>query len=73
MSEEVLEKPDLSKAGAKIGEDLVQRVIKELVVPYAEYYIKKSDNKIDDVLLPFMGQLEAALLEQADKIDGEED
>jgi hypothetical protein len=62
---------DLKKAGLNIGEDVVKAVISKIVKPYAEYYIMKSENKIDDVLLPFLGSLEGALLEQADKIDGE--
>lgn len=62
---------DLKKAGLNIGEDVVKAVISKVVKPYAEQYIVASPNKIDDVLLPFLGSLEAALLEQADKIDGE--
>lgn len=65
-------KPDIKKIGLNLGEDVVKTVIKEVVRPYAEHYIKESDNKIDDIVLPFLDQLEAALLEMADKIDGEE-
>lgn len=62
---------DLKKAGLNIAEDLVKNVVKDIVRPYAEKYIADSSNKIDDILLPFLDQLEAALLAAADKIDGE--
>lgn len=62
---------DLKKAGLNIAEDLVKNVVKDIVRPYAEKYISDSPNKIDDILLPFLDQLEAALLAAADKIDGE--
>lgn len=62
---------DIKKAGLSIAEDTVKAVIKDIVRPYAEEYIAKSENKIDDILLPFLGQLESALVEIADKIDGE--
>lgn len=67
-----MEKPDLKKAGMSIAEDAVKAAVKDIVRPYAEYYIAQSENKIDDVLLPFMDQLEAAILDVADEIDGEE-
>lgn len=67
-----MEKPDLKVLGLGMAEELVEGVIKKIVKPYAAYYIQESENKIDDILLPFLDQLEAALLEFADKIDGEE-
>lgn len=63
---------DLKKAGLSIGEDVAKAVIKDIVRPFAAEYIAKSENKIDDLLLPFLDQLETALLNMADKIDGEE-
>lgn len=65
------DKPDVKKIGLNLGEDVVKTVISQVVRPYAEYYIEQSPNKIDDIILPFMEQLEKALLEIADKIDGE--
>lgn len=62
---------DLKKAGLNIGEDLIKAVVKDVVRPFAEQKIQESENKIDDILLPFLDQLEAALLAAADKIDGE--
>lgn len=62
---------DLKKAGLNIGEDLIKAVVKDIVRPFAEQKIQESENKIDDILLPFLDQLEAALLAAADKIDGE--
>lgn len=67
-----MEKPDLKKAGLNIAEDAVKAAVKSVVRPYAEYYIAQSENKIDDILLPFLDQLEAAIIEVADEIDGEE-
>jgi regulator of PEP synthase PpsR (kinase-PPPase family) len=65
------EKPDIKKIGLNLSEDVVKVVIKQIVRPYAEYYIEQSPNKIDDIILPFLDQIEKALLEVADKIDGE--
>lgn len=61
----------MKKAGLNIGEDLIKAVVKDIVRPFAEQKILESENKIDDILLPFLDQLEAALLAAADKIDGE--
>ena len=62
---------DIKKAGLNIAEDTVKAVIKNIVRPYAEDYVLKSENKIDDILLPFLDQLEKALVDLTDKIDGE--
>jgi hypothetical protein len=67
-----VEKPDIKKLGLDLAEQITASVIKQVVRPYAEYYIYKSENKIDDVLVPFLDQLEGAILEVVDKIDGEE-
>ena len=68
-----MEKPDVKQIGLGIAEETVAMVVKRVVRPYAEYFITKSENKIDDVILPFMDQLEAAILDVVDKIDGEDD
>lgn len=62
---------DYKQVALNLGEDVVKRVIKDVVRPFAEAYVLSSPNKLDDILFPFMGQLEAALLDIADKIDGE--
>lgn len=62
---------DVKKASLGIAEDVLKMVIKDVVRPYAEAYVKKSENKIDDVILPFIDEIEKALLDIADKIDGE--
>jgi hypothetical protein len=62
---------DIKKAGLNIAEDTVKNVITNIVKPYAAYYAAKSENKIDDILIGFLDQLEGALLSVADKIDGE--
>lgn len=66
-----MEKPDIKKVGLNLAEDTVKSVVKSIVRPYAEYYIVNSENKIDDILLPFLDKLEAELVGFADKIDGE--
>lgn len=62
---------DLKKAGLSIAEDTVKAVLKDIVRPFAAEYIAASGNKIDDLILPFLDQLELALLDLADKMDGE--
>lgn len=66
-------KLDIKEIGLDLAEDVLKMAIKRVVRPYAEQYIQESENKIDDIILPFVGQLEAALLEMVDKIDGEKD
>lgn len=63
---------DLKKAALNVGEDSVKQVVSKILMPFAQDYIANSPNKIDDILLPFLGDLEKKLLEFADKIDGEE-
>lgn len=65
------EKPDIKKIGLNLGEEVAKAVIKDIVRPYAAYYIEQSSNKIDDIILPFLDQIEKALLEVVDKVDGE--
>lgn len=67
-----MEEFDIKKAGLGIAEDAVKSVISQIVRPYAELYIMKSETKVDDILLPFLADLEKALLHLADKIDSEE-
>lgn len=62
---------DVKKASLNVGEDMVKMVIKNIIRPYAEVYVKNSENKLDDMILPFLDQLEKGLIELADKIDGE--
>lgn len=63
---------DLKKAGLSIAEDTIKAVLKDVVRPFAEEYILKSETKLDDAILPFLDELEAALLQLADKLDGEQ-
>lgn len=62
---------DIKKVLLNLGEENAKVLIKDVIRPMAEEYILKSENKIDDIILPFLGQIEAALLGLADKIDGE--
>jgi hypothetical protein len=56
-----------------IGEDSAMRLVKEVIRPMAEQYIRDSENEIDDIILPFLGMIEAQLLSLIDRIDGEVD
>lgn len=62
---------DAKKVALNIGEEAARQVVKELVMPLVEDLIVKSENKYDDLLLPFKAQIEALALGLIDKIDGE--
>jgi hypothetical protein len=62
---------DIKKVALKLAEHNAEVLIKEVIRPFAEEYIKKSENKVDDIILPFMDQLEKAMLDLAEKIDDE--
>ena len=64
-----MEKPDLKVLGLGIGEDVAVAVLDKIVRPYVKYLIAQSDNKFDDMLLPFIDQLVDAVKEQAENID----
>ena len=63
---------NIKQIGLDIAEDTVKVVIKRVIIPFAKEYIKKSPNKIDDIILPFLDDLEKVTLKFVDKIDGEE-
>lgn len=63
---------ETKKVLLNLGEENVKVVIRQILMPKAEEFIKLSDNKWDDTVLPFLPQLEEFLLKAADKIDGEE-
>lgn len=54
-----------------LAEENTKVIWKQIIRPLAEEKIKASENKLDDILLPFMDQLEMAVFEFVDKIDGE--
>lgn len=62
---------DAKKIALNIGEEAAKQVIKELVLPLLEEKILESENKYDDLLLPFKAQLESLALSAIDRIDGE--
>jgi len=64
-----MEKPNLKAIMLEMGEENAKVMIKSVFRPYAEWYIQNSPNKIDDIILPFMQQLEDALLGLAEKIN----
>lgn len=57
----------LKSAGEKIALIALQDVLK----PLAKDLILESDNKWDDMILPFLDDIEAKLVAEIDKIDGE--
>jgi 2-C-methyl-D-erythritol 4-phosphate cytidylyltransferase len=61
---------DVKKALLKLAEQDAKVLVHEVLRPLAEDYIKASPNKVDDIILPFLGQVEDALLKAVDKIDG---
>ena len=64
-----MEKPDLKSIMLEMGEENAKVLIKSVIRPYAEWYILNSENKIDDIILPFMQKLEDALLGLAEQIN----
>lgn len=50
----------------------MKAVVSKLVIPYVKHLAEKSENKIDDLAIAFLPQLEKALLELADKISKED-
>jgi len=63
---------DAKAAAMEVMEDTAKSLISKVIRPFAESYIQNSENKIDDIILPFMAELEKHLLVAADKIDGKE-
>jgi TRAP-type C4-dicarboxylate transport system substrate-binding protein len=61
----------LKDKGMDIAEDAAKDVI-EAVFETAEEVVKETENKYDDLLMAAFPAAKAALLELADKIDGEE-
>lgn len=61
---------DVKSVLLKMAEGNTKVMIHEVLRPFAAEYIAKSANKVDDILLPFLDELEAGLLKLADKIDG---
>jgi len=64
-----MEKPDVKAIALGMGEDLVISVLEKIVKPLAKYEIERSENKYDDMLLPFVDQLVDAVKEVAENID----
>lgn len=64
-----MEKPDIKGLGLELLEENAKVIITKIVRPYAEYYVSNSENKIDDIILPFVAMLEAELLKFAEQIN----
>jgi hypothetical protein len=60
---------DMKNVALNIGEEMVIRVLEEVVKPYAKELIESSENKYDDMLLPFLDEIVDALTKIADNID----
>lgn len=63
---------DVKKVLLNLAEENAKVLIKDVLHPVAEEYIKNSPSKIDDIILPYLAAVEAALLGLVDKIDGEQ-
>jgi len=63
---------DTKKLLLNMAEENVKLIVDQILIPYAEQFVKESDNKWDDAILPFLPALQAFILKQADLIDGEE-
>lgn len=62
---------DVKKAMLNIGEETVKQVWTEVLKPLMIEMAQNSDNKIDDLFIPFAGQVDAVLMPMIDMIDGE--
>ena len=54
-----------------LGEDMVRQIYKEVLRKAIVKIVEDSDNKFDDMIIPFLSQLDAVILPLIDKIDGE--
>lgn len=63
---------DVKKVLINLAEENAKVLVHEVLKPLAQEYIAKSPNKVDDILLPFMDEVEKALLNLVDQIDGEQ-
>lgn len=70
MAEELGFNMSYTDIAKKLGLDALEKAIFELVIPYIDDVIQKSENKIDDSA---WGALRPMLLEMIDKLDGEKD
>ena len=61
---------ELKKAGLNVAEDAAKSAVKA-VLKVLPAYALQSENKMDDLLIPILGVIEAPLMELIDKIDGE--
>ena len=61
----------LIKCGLPIAEESAEIIVKETLAWLGEEVIK-TENKYDDLLVALIPIIEKKLLEQVDKIDGEE-
>lgn len=65
---------ELKSKALSLSEKVLIEAIDEILIPYAKEYVMKSENKWDDLMLPFLPQLRDALVNDlVDRIDGEDD
>jgi len=55
--------------GLKHAENMLMDLVDEIMMPVAEIKIKESPNKIDDILLPYIEDVKAAIKGVVDQID----
>lgn len=63
---------DVKKVLLNLGEENAKVLLKDVLRPLADDYIKNSPTKVDDILLPYLDLVEKALLGLIDQIDGEQ-
>lgn len=62
---------ELKNKGLNIAEDALKEVV-EAVLDTAQKYVVASENKYDDLLVAVLPSAKKIILEQIDKLDGQE-
>lgn len=70
MIKELLEKSKTLGLGL-VEDQLIDAV--EFILDASIDYVKKTENKFDDKLIPQIEELKSSLIEALDKLDGEDD
>lgn len=54
---------------AKVGEDVVEQIVKEVLLPGIKQYVKETENKWDDTVVAMVEPILLELVERIDKND----
>jgi hypothetical protein len=63
---------ELKKRGLNVAEDALAEVV-EAILDTVQKYVVASENKYDDLLVAVLPSAKSLILEQLDKLDGEDD